>query len=85
MKIFVYKTLFVFLCVFLLFHLTFGAKLREIEGQLEYFKSKENIEIVKNKIRDELRSAIEKENYLDDEDAQLINEFVNKIKKELSN
>ena len=85
MKIFVYKTLFVFLCVFLLFHLTFGAKLREIEGQLEYFKSKENIEIVKNKIRDELRSAIEKENYLDDEDAQLINEFVNKIKIELSN
>ena len=85
MKIFVYKTLFVFLCIFLLFHLTFGAKLREIEGQLEYFKSKENIEIIKNKIRDEIRNAINKERYLNKEDAQLINNFIDKIKTELKN
>ena len=85
MKIFVYKTLFVFLCIFLLFHFTVGAKLKQIRGEIENYKSKENIEIVKNKIRGELRNAVKKENYLSPEDAQLINEFINKLKKELSN
>ena len=84
MKIFFYKTLLVFFLIFVLFHLTFGAKLREIEGRLEYFKSKKNIEITKNKIRDELRTAVGKENYLSTEDAQLINKFINKLKQELS-
>ena len=85
MKIFVYKTLFIFTCVFLLFHLTIGVKIKQFEGEIEKFKSKENIEIIKNKIRDELRNAIKKENYLDSEDAQLINKFINKLKKELAN
>ena len=84
MKIFVYKTLFIFLCIFLLFHFTFGAKLKQLEGDLENFKSKKNIEIIKNKIRDELRTAVGKENYLSTEDAQLINKFINKLKQELS-
>ena len=85
MKIFVYKTLFVFVCIFLIFHFTIGAKLRQIKAEIENYKSKENIEIIKNKIREELRSAVQKENYLTREDAQLINEFINKLKKELSN
>ena len=85
MKIFVYKTLFVFLSIFLLFHFTIGAKLKQLEGDLENFKSKKNIEIIKNKIRDELRTAVGKENYLSMEDAQLINKFINKLKQELSN
>ena len=33
----------------------------------------------------ELRNAISKENYLSPDDAKLINEFINKLKKELSN
>ena len=85
MKIFVYKTLFVFLCIFLLFHLTVGAKLKQLEGDFENFKSKENIEIIKDKIRGELKTAVKKENYLSEEDAQLINKFINKLKEELSN
>ena len=85
MKTFVYKTLFVFLCIFLIFHFTVGVKLRQIRGEIEKYKSRENIGIIKNKIREELRGAVEKENYLSKEDAQLINEFINKLKKELSN
>ena len=51
MKIFVYKTLFVFLCIFVMFHFTIGSKLKQLEGQIENFQSKENIEGIKNKIR----------------------------------
>ena len=43
------------------------------------------IENIKEKLRDELRNAISKENYLSPDDAKLINEFINKLKKELSN
>jgi carbon monoxide dehydrogenase subunit G len=81
MKIFVYKTLFIFICIFLLFQLTIGAKLKQLNKELTELKSKKNIEIIKDKLRD----AISKENYLSPDDAKLINEFINKLKKELSN
>ena len=85
MKTFVYKTLFIFVCIFLLFQLTIWVKLKQLNKELAELKSKKNIEIIKNKLRDELRNAISKENYLSPDDAKLINEFINKLKKELSN
>ena len=85
MKTFVYKTLFIFVCICLLFQLTIGAKLKQLSKELTELKSKKNIEIIKDKLRDELRNAISKENYLSPDDAKLINEFINKLKKELSN
>ena len=85
MKIFIYKALFVFACIFILFQLTVGMKIREFKQELEKFQSKENIENFKEKLRDELRNAISKENYLKPDDAKLIREFINKLKKELSN
>tara|TARA_B100002051_G_scaffold130245_1_gene123753 strand:- start:994 stop:1215 length:222 start_codon:yes stop_codon:yes gene_type:complete len=71
--------------VFVLFQITIGAQIRQIKTQIENIKSKENIEIIKSKIRDELKTAVNKENYLTQEDAKLINDFLNKIKKELDN
>jgi predicted PurR-regulated permease PerM len=85
MKIFVYKTLFVFVCVFILFQLTVGVKIKQLNNQLNQVKSQENIYHLKNKLRNELKNAVKKENYLSPEDAKLINDFLNKIKKELSN
>ena len=85
MKIFVYKTLFVTVCVFILFQLTFGMKIKQLNHKLEEFQSKKNIEDIKDKLRDELRNAISKENYLKPEDAKLINKFINKLKEELAN
>jgi len=84
MKIFIYKTLFIFICVFLLFQLTFGIKINQLNTELEKIKSQENIENMKNKLRDELKNAISKKNYLSPDDAKLINDFINKLKKELS-
>ena len=69
----------------LLFQFTIGAKLKQLNKELTELKSKKNIEIIKDKLRDELRNAISKENYLSPDDAKLINEFINKLKKELSN
>ena len=85
MKIFIYKTLFVFVCIFLLFQFTVGSKIKQLNNKVEKFKSQKNINDLKNKLRDELRDAVNKENYLTPEDAKLINDYINKIKKELSN
>ena len=84
MKIFVYKTLFVFVCAFFLFQLTVGSKVKQINYEIDKLKSKENIEKIKNKLRNELRDAVSKDNYLTPDDAKLINDFINKINKELS-
>ena len=85
MKIFFYKTLLVAVCVFILFQLTFGMKIKQLNHKLEEFQSKKNIQGIKDKLRDELKNAISKENYLKPEDAELINKFINKLKDELAN
>ena len=64
---------------------TIGAKIKQIQHEIDNFKSKENVEIIKDKIRDEIRNAINKERYLSKEDAQLINDFIDKIKTDLKN
>ena len=69
----------------MLFQLTIGAKIKQANNELNKLKSKENIEKIKDKLRDELKNAISKENYLTPEDAELINKFINKLKSELEN
>jgi len=39
---------------------------------------------MKEKLKDELRKAIKKENYFTDDERYLISNFITKIKKELS-
>ena len=46
--------------------------------------SKEKIESIKSKARQEMRTAINKDVYLDPEDAKLISRFIKKIQNELN-
>ena len=85
MRLFVYKTLFVFACLLITFKLTIGSFIKDIENKIDNITSKENIIIIKEKIRDELKDSLIKEKILDDEDAILINKFLKKIQKEIGN
>jgi hypothetical protein len=85
MKLFIYKSLFITFLIYLLFQLTIGLTLKKIKEEIYNFKSKENVELIKKKIRNELEHAIKKDKYLDESDAKLINDFLIKIKKELQN
>jgi len=85
MKLFIYKSLFITFLIYLLFQLTIGLTLKKIKEEIYNFKSKENVELIKKKIRNELQHAIKKDKYLDESDAKLINDFLIKIKKELQN
>lgn len=83
MRIFIYKSLFIIILIYILFQLTIGYTLKKIKGEIYNLKSKENIEFIKNKIRDEINTAIKKDELLDERDKKLINDFIKKIKKEL--
>ena len=48
----------------------------------KYF-SKQHLESVKSNIREEMKKATEKENYLNQEDAELIYKFLKKLEKEI--
>ena len=83
MKLFIYKSLIIFFLVFLLFKLTFGSLIRNYEKKIDAYFSKGNVNQIKEKIKEEMQNAIEKENYLDPEDAKLINKFLKKLQNEI--
>ena len=76
MKIFIYKSLFVTFLVLILFKLTIGTLVNNYEEKFE--------KLFKIKIREEVKTGIEKERILSTEDALLINKFFNKLQKEIS-
>ena len=83
MKTFIYKISIFFVVFFVLYKITIGKTINEIESKVEFIKSKENIEYIKSKIKDEITNSLTKERYISIEDVQLINNFLNKIKKDL--
>ena len=84
MKIFIYKTFTIFAFIVLTFYLTFGFIKREIKREFINFSSKENLTLIKNKIKTDLENGLKKENILYKEDAVLIKKYFIKLKKELS-
>ena len=85
MKIFIYKSLFIFFLILIVFKLTIGKLISNYEEKFDYILSKENIYQVKSKLRKEIKSGVEKDRILSSEDALLINKFLNKLKTEISN
>ena len=85
MKLFIYKSLIIFFLITIVFKLTVGSLIKNFDEKKDIFLSKESVSQIKEKVRDEMRSAIEKENYLEPEDARLLGEFLEKLKKEVTN
>lgn len=84
MKIFIYKTLFVFILLYIILHLTIGVAVRNAQQKFQKIFSKDGIENTKIKIRKEINNALEKEKIFTDEDRELIKKIIIKIKKELN-
>ena len=84
MKIFVIKTLIIFISFFALFQLTIGSLVNSLKEDLSDQLSRERIIHVKDKIRDEMKKGIEKEQMLNPDDADLIGKFLKKLIKEVN-
>jgi hypothetical protein len=85
MRLFIYKSLFVFLCIIIAYKLTIGSLIQNLEKKFTEIKSKENLVFISEKIRKELKSSVNKDNILAKEDAILLKKFLNKINSEIDN
>ena len=83
MKIFFYKSILVFALFILAVHFSFGIITKELKREYSKLISKEKVEHIKNKIREELKNGVEKDKILHEDDARLINQFILKLKKDL--
>ena len=84
MKSFVYKTIEIEIAVDVIFEFTLVSKINEISSKFNYFSTKEGRKEGVIKIREEMKKAVKKDRYLSQEDAKLLNQFINKIRSELS-
>ena len=84
-KLFFYKSLLVFFLFLVGFHLSYNYIVRNIKNEISTLVSEEKMNSIKEKLKDEMKTAIDKDVYLDPADAKLINKFLNKIKTDLKN
>ena len=85
MKIFFYKSILVFFLFLLGFHFSLNFAVKSVKREFENIISKEQAEILKLKIKNEMNKALAKNEIIKKEDAQLINKFINKIIADLNN
>ena len=84
MKIFLYILLISLVAFYIFFELTIGSRIDYFENLFNSFKDDNQRIIMKEKLKDEMRKAIKKENYITDDERYLILNFIKKIKDELS-
>ena len=84
MKIFFYKSILVFFIFLLAFHYSYNFVAKSIERKINSNFSKDNIQILKAKIKDEMNNAINKDKFISNEDAELINKFIDKLLNDLN-
>ena len=84
MKIFIFKLLVSLIFLYVFFELTIGSRIDYFTNKINMFTDHQSRLDIKNKIKNEMRKGIEKENYFTEDERILISDFINKINKELS-
>ena len=83
MRQLIYKVLIVGVGIVLVYEFTIGKQIAQFKERANILISKEGRRDGVNKLRNEIKKAINKERYLSKEDAILLNQFINKINIEL--
>ena len=83
MKSYIYKVIITVIALIIVFEFTIGRKFEELNKITETFVTKEGRDQMIFSIKNEMEKAINKENYLTDDERVLINKFIEKIKNEL--
>tara|TARA_B100000941_G_C28159895_1_gene376790 strand:- start:319 stop:582 length:264 start_codon:yes stop_codon:yes gene_type:complete len=84
MRQFIYKTIIVIVALVVAFEFTIGKTINKFNQKAEMVFSKEGRKGMVVTVKKEMQKAIDKENYLTEEERLLINNFINKIKNELN-
>ena len=83
MRKYIYKTIIIVIALILVFEFTIGKTINKFDQKIESLFSKEGRKATIISIKSEMQKAVDKENYLTNEERILINNFINKVKKEL--
>ena len=84
MRIFFYKFIIIIVGLFILYQLTIGYTIKKIQQKFYSINVKEQSEFIKDKLREEIKSTLKKEEILTKEDAILIKKFYFKILSEIN-
>ncbi len=84
MRQFVYKTIIIIVALIIAFEFTIGKTINKFNQKTEMIFSKEGRKGMVVTVKKEMQKAIDKENYLTEDERVLINKFIGKIKNELN-
>ena len=76
MRQYIYKTIIIVIALILVFEFTIGKTLNKITKQTDVLLTKEGRKQMINTIKVEMEKAVEKENYLKEDERVLINKFI---------
>ena len=83
MKQFIYKMIVAIIAVVLVYEFTIGKLIKKYSDKFNYISTKDGRKELVISLREEIQKGVKKERYLSKEDAQLLNQFIRKIQKEL--
>ena len=83
MRDYIYKILILSVALVIVFELRVGRKFNQINEKIDSFFTKEGRKEIVISLKNEMKKAIEKENYLDEDERTLIRDFIKKIQKEI--
>ena len=84
MRNYIYKTIITVIALIIVFEFTIGKTLKKITSQTDIILTKDGRKQMVLSIKNEMKKAIERENYLKEDERVLINKFIEKIKTELN-
>ena len=84
MKVFIYKLVISLFAIYLLFEFSIGSRIDYFKDMIDSLKDNNQRVLMKEKLKDELKKAIEKESYFTDDEKYLISSFIIKLRDELS-
>tara|TARA_X000001036_G_scaffold330465_1_gene309183 strand:- start:1594 stop:1854 length:261 start_codon:yes stop_codon:yes gene_type:complete len=83
MRQYIYKILIFAIAIIVVFEFTIGKEISQINEKVNYFSSSDGRKEMITSLKEEIKKANKKENYLDEDERVLIRDFILKIKKEL--
>tara|TARA_B100000963_G_scaffold332898_1_gene324803 strand:+ start:1709 stop:1969 length:261 start_codon:yes stop_codon:yes gene_type:complete len=84
MREYIYKVIIFSIAIIVIFKFTIGDQISKVTDKIEIFTSADGRKQIVQSLKKEIRKANERENYLDDEERELLRNFILKIKKELA-
>ncbi len=84
MREYIYKVIIFVIAIIVIYEFTIGKQISQINDKVNYFTTEDGRKKMISSLKEEIKKANEKENYLDEEERILIKNFILKVKNELS-